>query len=138
MIVTSEENIPKEELFKICEIVWKTEDYFRSLKDNMNDNKQFTKNPDMIKGNLLVGYYVATIFRLIDIKIMDSKFTPTEIISFIKGIKLCQVGDVYINLLTPSQIVDYLENKYKIQISNVYYKKAQVNDLKKMNLHFKN
>lgn len=136
MIVTSEENIPKEKLFKICEIVWKIEDYFRFLKDNMNDNKEFTKNPDMIKGNLLVGYYVATIFRLIDIKIMDSKFTATEIINFIKGMKLYQVGDFYINLLTPSQIVDYLENKYKIQISNVYYKKAQVNNLKNMNLHF--
>lgn len=129
MIVTSENNFSKENLFKICDTVWKIENYYQFLKDHSNDDSENTKNENRIKGNLLTGFYVITIYRLIESKIFKNKYAPDEIVNFIKSIKLLEIGDIYINLLTPSPLVNELEKIFDITLSNVYFKKSQIEKL---------
>jgi len=134
LIVSSETYFRSRELFNIYDTIWRIEDFFKKLKNQLDLNGELTSFKERIDGFYLVNYLTVVAFRILKSKVLKNQLSKREIDEVINGFNVLEVGNEYINLLKPSIYVNKIQRLIKTQFDSQYFKKSEINKLMKMKL----
>lgn len=135
LIVSSEINISKHEIYRVYHQLWKIENTFRIMKSELDARPIYLQKRESIYGHFLICYYAITLLRLLEEKIYKNVFSTYELIDLIRGFKLFKGEDRNINLTKKTTNVTKLCEMYKFNADYMYLTASQTKKL--FNLKYK-
>ena len=135
LIVSSEINMSKHEIYRVYHNLWKIEDTFRILKSQLDARPVYLQKRESIYGHFLICYYAITLLRLLEEKIYKNVFSTYELINLIRGFKLFKGEDRNINLTKKTANVSKLCELFKFNADYMYLTASQTKKL--FNLKYK-
>lgn len=99
LIVSSEINMPPQEIYRAYHSLWKIEESFRITKSYLDARPVYVQKQETIYGHFLVCYLALFLLRVLEIKYFDNKISAYELIDFIRDFRVARSKDgSYINL----------------------------------------
>ena len=135
LIVSSEINMSKHEIYRAYHNLWKIENTFRLLKSQLDARPVYLQKRESIYGHFLICYYAITLLRLLEEKVYKNVFSAYELIDLIRGFKLFKGEDRNINLTKKTTNVTKLCEMYKFNADYMYLSDSQTKKL--FNLKYK-
>lgn len=135
LIVSSEINMSKYEIYRAYHNLWKIENTFRLLKSHLDARPVYLQKRESIYGHFLICYYAITLLRVLEEKIYKNVFSTYELIDLIRGFKLFKGEDRNINLTKKTDNIAKLCEMYKFNADYMYLSDSQTKKL--FNLKYK-
>lgn len=135
LIVSSEINMSKHEIYRAYHNLWKIENTFRLLKSQLDARPVYLQKRESIYGHFLICYYAITLLRVLEEKIYKNVFSTYELIDLIRGFKLFKGDDRNINLTKKTDNIAKLCEMYKFNADYMYLSDSQTKKL--FNLKYK-
>ena len=132
LIVSSETNMSKREIYRVYHQLWKIEDTFRIMKSGLDARPVYLQKRESIYGHFLICYYAITLLRLLEEKVYKNVFSAYELIDLIRGFKLFKGEDRNINLTKKTANVAKLCEMYKFNADYMYLSSSQTKKLFKL------
>ena len=129
LLVSSEINMSKQEIYRIYHNLWKIEDTFRILKSQLDARPVYLQKRESIYGHFLICYYAITLLRLLEEKVYKNDFSTYELINLIRGFKLFKGDDRHINLTKKTTNIAKLCEIYKFNADYLYLSSSQTKKL---------
>ena len=129
LLVSSEINMSKQEIYRIYHNLWKIEDTFRILKSQLDARPVYLQKRESIYGHFLICYYAITLLRLLEEKVYKNVFSTYELINLIRGFKLFKGDDRHINLTKKTTNIAKLCEIYKFNADYLYLSSSQTKKL---------
>ena len=125
LLVTSELNMKKEEVYKTYHNLWRIEESFRVMKSELDARPAFVKTKKTIHGHFLICYLSTVLVRLLQIYELKDKDSLQEIFNFLREFKLVEAGNKYINMATKKEFIVKLKEHTKLPLTNALLYKNQ-------------
>ena len=110
MLITSEVDVPKEEICSIYRRLWRIEECFRILKTDLLARPVYLQKREAVYGHFLVCYVALLVLRYLEIHEYRDEIPMSRLIRFIREYEAVQNDGYCINLsgrsLFPRQILD--------------------------------
>ena len=135
LIVSSETNMSKREIYRVYHQLWKIENTFRIMKSELDARPVYLQKRESIYGHFLICYYAITLLRLLEEKVYKNVFSTYELIDLIRGFKLFKGEDRNVNLTKKTANVTKLCEMYKLNADYMYLSPSQTKKL--FNLKYK-
>ena len=136
LLVTSELNMDKFEVYKVYHKLWKIEDTFRVLKSQLDARPVYLQNRESIYGHFLICYYAVTLLRLLEEKIFKNQYSIYELKKIIQDVNVVYCNDdLFKNITVKTSNIDEICSKYNLNINYLYLSEKQINKL--FNLRYK-
>ena len=135
LIVSSEVNMSKREIYRVYHQLWKIENTFRIMKSELDARPVYLQKRESIYGHFLICYYAITLLRLLEEKVYKNVFSTYELIDLIRGFKLFKGEDRNVNLTKKTANVTKLCEMYKFNADYMYLSDSQTKKL--FNLKYK-
>ena len=135
LIVSSEVNMSKREIYRVYHQLWKIENTFRIMKSELDARPVYLQKRESIYGHFLICYYAITLLRLLEEKVYKNVFSTYELIDLIRGFKLFKGEDRNVNLTKKMANVTKLCEMYKFNADYMYLSDSQTKKL--FNLKYK-
>lgn len=135
LIVSSEINMSKHEIYRVYHRLWKIENTFRIMKSELDARPVYLQKRESIYGHFLICYYAITLLRILEEKVYKNIFSTYELIDLIRGFKLFKGKDKDINLTKKTTNVTKLCEMYKFNADYMYLSPNQTKKL--FNLKYK-
>lgn len=129
LIVSSETNMSKHEIYRVYHQLWKIENTFRIMKSGLDARPVYLQKRESIYGHFLICYYAITLLRLLEEKVYKNVFSTYELIDLIRGFKLFKGEDRNINLTKKTTNVTKLCEMYKFNADYMYLSSSQTKKL---------
>lgn len=129
LLVTSEIKMNDLDIYETYHNLWRIEESFKIMKSDLDARPVFLQKVDSIKGHFLICYCAVLLERLLQFKVLENKFSTSEIYKFIKKFNLTDVDNRFINLTTSSELIDELTIKFDLPLTNYFLSKSQVNSI---------
>ena len=129
LIVSSEVDMSKKEIYRIYHQLWKIENTFRVMKSELDARPVYLQKRESIYGHFLICYYAIALLRLLEEKVYKDKFNTYELIDLIRGFKLLKGEDKNINLTKKTPNVTKLCDMYKFNADYMYLSPKQTEKL---------
>lgn len=129
LIVSSETNMPKREIYRVYHQLWKIENTFRIMKSELDARPVYLQKRESIYGHFLICYYAITLLRLLEEKVYKNVFSAYELIDLIRGFRLFKGEDRNINLTKKTTNVTKLCEMYKFNADYMYLSSSQTKKL---------
>lgn len=129
LLVTSEINASKKEIYDVYHNLWRIEESFRIMKSELDARPAFVKTKETIHGHFLICYLATQLVRLLQIYELEDKDSYQEIFKFFREFQLVHVDNKYINLATKSDFIKELTNKTKLPLTNALISDKQYNKI---------
>ena len=128
MLVTSEKALPASKVYEIYHNLWRIEESFKVMKSQLDARPVFLQKKDSIKGHFLICYLAILLLRLLQVKILKSKFCSEEVMTFAREFKVVKSTERgYINISKSSKLVGELERITGEPLANYYLNTSEVN-----------
>lgn len=138
LIVSSEINMSKHEIYKVYHNLWKIENTFRILKSQLDARPVYLQKRESIYGHFLICYYAITLLRILEEKIYKGVFSTYELIELIRGFKLFKNGDKNINLTKKTSNITKLCEMYNFKADYMFLSEKETEKLFKLNYKIRN
>ena len=128
LLVTSETNMPAQEIYAVYHGLWKIEESFKIMKSYLDARPVFLQKEESIVGHFTICYLALTILRLLEIKIFKNRISTQNIIEFIRQYSITDTGEKsYINNSTKGRISDIIcEELGLTKLGNLLLKQRDV------------
>ena len=133
LFVTSEINMPDNEIYTAYHNLWRIEETFRIMKSNLDTRPVFVQKRETIQGHFLICYLSVLLERLLQFNVLKNKFSAEEIFSFIRGFNVTKGETKYINTAKYSSIIQSLSDLSNLPLINYFLSES---DIKKI-MNFK-
>ena len=135
MIVTSEINMSDNEIYTTYHNLWRIEESFKIMKSQLDARPVYLQNEESIYGHFLICYISVLLLRILQIKIMNDKYSMESIMSFVRDFNVVTASPrKNINITKKSEITNYFQETTKIPINNFDINQTMINKL--MNYEF--
>lgn len=114
LLVTSEIKEDSYEIYKVYHELWRIEDTFRTLKNDLNARPSYLQKKEKINGHLLVCYTGILLLRILQLLVLKNKLTIGEVLSFIRNASLIKDQEIIINLLKANQIKNEIKEAFPL------------------------
>ena len=128
LLVTSETNMPAQEIYAVYHGLWKIEESFKIMKSYLDARPVFLQKEESIIGHFTICYLALTILRLLEIKIFKNRISTQNIIEFIRQYSITDTGEKsFINNSTKGRISDIVcEELGLTKLGNLLLKQRDV------------
>ena len=127
MLVTSETGVDDMIIYNTYHELWRIEESFRAMKSELDARPVYLQNINRIKGHFLICYLSVLLERLIQFKVLDNQFGSSQVYRFIRKFKVTKYSNKeYVNLTVNSDLIQYLDQKYNLPVTNYYLTRAQI------------
>lgn len=133
LIVTSEHKMKAVDIYSAYHRLWRIEESFRVMKSELDSRPVFLQRPDCILGHFFICYVSVLLIRLLQIKILDDKWSVQSIVSLIRELKAVKLSQKsYLNLARKSEILDCVCQKFSLPLNSLLldHKDVSALDLK--------
>lgn len=125
LLVTSEIEADKNEIYHVYHNLWRIEESFRIMKSELDARPVYLKLKSTIYGHFLICYLSTLIIRLLQIYELEDQDSYQEIFKFIREFYFVIVGNKYINMATRSDFITKLAKKTKLPLTNAMINQKQ-------------
>lgn len=129
LLVTSEINMDDIDIYSTYHNLWRIEESFRIMKSDLDARPVFVQKENTIKGHFLICYLAVLLERLFQFKMLDNKYSTSQIMKFTRGFKLVQGENKYINLTKSSEFIKELQAITSLPLTHFYLTERQVNKI---------
>lgn len=137
LIVSSEINMSKNEIYKVYHKLWKIEDTFRILKSQLDARPVYLQSKERIYGHFLICYYAVTLLRILEEKVFNNAFSIYELKDVIRNLKVIKNNDSYINITSASNTINKICELHHLNINHYYLQDKDLNKLFKLKYRLK-
>ena len=133
LIVTSEHKMKAVDIYSAYHRLWRIEESFRVMKSELDSRPVFLQRPDCILGHFFICYVSVLLIRLLQIKILDDKWSVQSIVNLIRELKAVKLSQKsYLNLARKSEILDCVCQKFSLPLNSLLldHKDVSALDLK--------
>ena len=136
MLVTSELKLNDRTVYGIYHNLWRIEQSFRMMKSYLDARPVYLTGMNSIKGHFLICYISVVLERLLEFRVLGSRFSHERIMDFIRSFSLVRLNSKdYINLLTSDdEVGQFLADTILPEVTNYILSPADVTKLLKVKL----
>jgi transposase len=131
LMVTSEVEMTDQDIYNTYHNLWRIEESFRIMKSDLDARPVYLQKIDTIKGHFLICYLTVLLERIFQFKVLNEKYSASEIFGFIKKFKVVKVENKYLNITAFSDFINDLSKSFKLPLTNFYLSEQQVNSILK-------
>jgi len=129
LIVTSEIKMTDQDIYNTYHNLWRIEESFRIMKSDLDARPVYVQTEESIKGHFLICYLAVLLERIFQFKVLDDKYSSSEIFNFIKDFKAVKAESKYINTTTYSDFIDDLSEKFDLPLTNYFLTETQIKSM---------
>lgn len=129
LLVTSEIKMKDEEIYQIYHNLWRIEESFKIMKSDLDARPVFAQTTDTIKGHFLICYITVLLERIFQFKVLENKYSTSDIFSFIKGFKVTKAERKHINTTTESELINDLSDKFELPLNHYFLSDKQIKSI---------
>ena len=129
LLVTSETKMKDEEMYQIYHNLWRIEESFKIMKSDLDARPVFARTTDTIKGHFLICYITVLLERIFQFKVLENKYSSSDIFSFIKGFKVTKAERKHINTTTESELINDLSDKFDLPLNHYFLSDKQIQSI---------
>lgn len=131
LLVTSETDMPSEEIYKTYHGLWRIEESFRITKSFLDARPVYVQKKETIYGHFLICYLSLFLLRTLEFKCFENKVNSSEIVRFIRDFRIAKKDDdTWINLAHDREAVEKVKAASGITVLDALYPTdTEVNDL---------
>lgn len=118
LLVTSEVNMASKDIYSTYHNLWRIEESFRIMKSDLDARPVFLQKEDTIKGHFLICYLTVLLGRILQFKILENKYSSSEIFNFMKEFNVVEADGKYINLATNSPFIKEFAEMTKLPLDH--------------------
>ncbi len=119
LMVTSEINMTKEDIYSTYHNLWRIEESFKIMKSQLDARPVFLRKESTIKGHFLICYLAVLLERLFQFKVFKNYFSASEIMNFVRELKVVKIDkNSYINVSKRSKLSYNIAKNFKLPIDN--------------------
>lgn len=128
LLVTSEINMPAQEIYKAYHGLWKIEESFKIMKSYLDARPVFLQKEESIYGHFTICYLALTVLRLLEMKVFNNRLSTQNIVEFIRQYSITDTGErSYINNSTKDKISSIIAEELGLaKLGNLLLKQRDV------------
>lgn len=128
LLVTSEINMPTQEVYKAYHGLWKIEESFKIMKSYLDARPVFLQKEESIYGHFTICYLALTVLRLLEMKVFNNRLSTQNIVEFIRQYSITDTGErSYINNSTKDKISSIIAEELGLaKLGNLLLKQRDV------------
>ena len=128
LLVTSETNMPAQEVYKAYHGLWKIEESFKIMKSYLDARPVFLQKEESIYGHFTICYLALTVLRLLEMKVLNNRLSTQNIVEFIRQYSITDTGErSYINNSTKDKISSIIAEELGLaKLGNLLLKQRDV------------
>ena len=131
LLVTSEIEMKDPDIYDVYHNLWRIEESFKIMKSDLDARPVFLQKEETIKGHFLICYLTVLLERIFQFKILENKYSTTEIFQFIKDFKVTKGESKYINTTKSSDFIHELALRSKLPLTNYFLSETQIKSILK-------
>lgn len=129
LLVTSEIEMTDQDIYNTYHNLWRIEESFKIMKSDLDARPVFLQKEDTIKGHFLICYLTVLLERIFQFKVLEDKYSTSEIFSFIKDFKVTKAESKYINTTTYSEFINDLAERFNLPLTNYFLTETQIKSM---------
>jgi Transposase len=129
LLVTSEIEMPDLDIYNTYHNLWRIEESFKIMKSDLDARPVFLQKEDTIKGHFLICYLAVLLERILQFKVLENKYSTTEIFDFIRDFKATKTESKYINTTTYSDFINDLSKIFSLPLTNYFLTETQIKSM---------
>lgn len=129
LIVTSEIKMTDDDIYSTYHNLWRIEESFKIMKSDLDARPVFVSTEESIKGHFLICYLSVLLERIFQFKVLDNKYSASDIFNFLKDFKAVKSESKYINTTTYSNFIDDLSKKLDLPLTNYFLSESQIKSM---------
>ena len=129
MLVTSEIKMEDQDIYNTYHNLWRIEESFKIIKSDLDARPVFLQKENTIKGHFLICYLSILLERILQFKILDNKYSTSDIIKFIRSFRAVKGENKYINITSSSNFIKDFENITNLPLTNYYLTERQIKQI---------
>jgi len=129
LLVTSEIKMTDEDIYSTYHNLWRIEESFKIMKSDLDTRPVFLQKEDSIKGHFLICYLAVLLERILQFKVLDNKYSTSEIFHFIRKFKAVKAESKYINTTTYSDFINDLSKIFDLPLTNYFLTETQIKSM---------
>lgn len=127
LLVTSETKMKAGEIYSIYHNLWRIEESFKVMKSYLDARPVFLQKKASIHGHFLICYLSVLLVRLLQFKVLKSKYCTEKLIKFIREFRVVKLEqDKYVNITPTSELIKDLATELELPITNYYLNESQI------------
>lgn len=129
LLVTSEIEMTDQDIYSTYHNLWRIEESFKIMKSDLDARPVFLQKEDTIKGHFLICYLTVLLERLFQFKVLENKYSTSEVLCFIKKFKATKAENKYINTTTYSDFINDLSTKFGLPLTHYFLTETQIKSI---------
>lgn len=129
LLVTSETDMSDQDIYDTYHNLWRIEESFRIMKSDLDARPVFLQKENTIKGHFLICYLSVLLERILQFKVLENKYSTSQIMKFIRNFKVVKGENKYINITTSSDFIKELEKITDLPLTNLYLTERQIKQI---------
>ena len=129
LLVTSEVEMTDEDIYNTYHNLWRIEESFKIMKSDLDARPVFAQKEETIKGHFLICYLTVLLERILQFKVLENKYSTSEVFSFIKNFKATKSDRNYINTTTYTDFINDFSNISQLPLANYHLTETQIKSM---------
>lgn len=129
LLVTSEIDMTEQDIYDTFNTIRRIEESFKTMKSDLDACPVFLHNEDAIKGHFLICYLAMLLERLFQFKVLQNKYSSSEVFNFIKQFTVVKGESRYINTIKYSDFIDDMSKMFDLPLTDYFLTERQINSI---------
>ena len=127
LLVTSETKMKAQDMYTTYHNLWRIEESFKVMKSYLDARPVYLQKIASIHGHFLVCYLSVLLLRLLQFKILKSKYCTEELIRFIREFRVVKLEqNKYVNITASSGLIKNLADELGLPLTNYFLSESQI------------
>jgi transposase len=126
LLVTSETKMKAIDIYSTYHNLWRIEESFRIMKSDLDARPVFLQKEETIKGHFLICYLTVLLVRLFQFIELENAYSSSDIVRFMKDLKVVRNGSSYINVTIGNEFITELAKKTELPLDHYTLSERQL------------
>ncbi len=126
MLVTSEIKLTEKEIYQTYHNLWRIEESFRIMKSDLDARPVYCQTIEAIKGHFLICYISVLLERILEFNIFKGEFSSSQLIDFMRKLKIAKVDKGYLNLTSMSDTIKKVKELTNLPLTNYHLTETEI------------
>ena len=127
LLVTSETKMDAVDIYNTYHNLWRIEESFRIMKTDLDARPVYVQKEDTIKGHFLICYLTVLLGRILQFKILENKYSSSEIFEFVKNFNVASAEGKYINLARSNTFIKEFAKQTNLPLEHYILTQKKIN-----------
>lgn len=129
LLITSETEMTDKDIYNTYHNLWRIEESFKIMKSDLDAQPVYVQKEETIKGHFLICYLTVLLERIFQFKVLEDKYSTSDIFRFVKEFCVTKSESRYINLTTDSIFINELSQRLKLPLTNYFLTETQIHSI---------